>query len=347
MKSADNFLARVISKVTEQIHGRKAGFLLGAGTSYLNGQGYPLAHDIWPVIRPYMSVDDQQRIEKQFEAGCANLEDALDGLDIHPNQEFSLRHSVSRAIVESFKHADPPSFFHQKFVKGLSSRPESKIHVFTLNYDPMVESAADQECTLLVDGFSGTLNCYFKPTCFEEYHGIPVCRRNRRMAIQMRGTINLYKLHGSLGWYLDADKIVRRKDKHFDAPKDWLPVMIPPQRRKASDTGYTPYAVLWSEFRGLLANDASRLLNRLICVGYAMGDGHVNAIIQAGLARPHFTLVILTKRLADEVFDRWSNCANTIIVTENACSFYGERGPGTAKEWSFEWLSEEVSRHVR
>ena len=118
--------------------------------------------------------------------------------------------------------------------------------------------------------------------------------------------------------------------------------MIPPQNRKAADTGSFPYAVLWSEFRAHLTNDAGRLLNRLVCIGYGLGDGHVNAVISSALARKHFTVIILAKALADDVFDRWRVYRNVVIVTETRSSLYGEEGPGIPDTWSFEWLAKEV-----
>ena len=118
--------------------------------------------------------------------------------------------------------------------------------------------------------------------------------------------------------------------------------MVPPQNRKAADTGITPYATIWSEFRAHLANDATRLLNRLICIGYGLGDGHVNAVIRSALARRHFTLVILTKSLDEVTFKQWRDYPNTIIVTDAGSSLYGEEGPGLSDACAFEWLAMEV-----
>lgn len=118
--------------------------------------------------------------------------------------------------------------------------------------------------------------------------------------------------------------------------------MVPPQNRKAADTGFTPYAAIWSEFRAYLANDSTRLLNRLVCVGFGMGDGHVNAVVQSALSRRHFTLVILAKTLSEDTFRRWREFQNTVIVTEASSSLYGEEGPGLQDAWAFEWLAKEV-----
>ena len=84
------------------------------------------------------------------------------------------------------------------------------------------------------------------------------------------------------------------------------------------------------------------VLNRLVSIGYGMGDEHVNAVIENALARGDFTLLVFTRKLPTDVFERWSKKSNVIVVTEDACSLYGEVGPGHPVLWGFEKLSSEV-----
>jgi hypothetical protein len=214
--------------------------------------------------------------------------------------------------------------------------------VFTLNYDPLVELATDAEEKYLVDGFAGTVNGYFCPASYCEYRGTIETRRTRLVLAPLRGIINLYKLHGSLGWFSDENGANRRIRPDMSCPSGWHHLMIPPQNRKAADTGNTPYALLWSEFRAFLTSDASRLLSRLVCSGYGYGDGHVNAVIAPALARKNFTMVVLAKSLPNGTFKSLLAHKNVIVATENQSSLYGEVGPGIADAWSFEWLAKEV-----
>jgi hypothetical protein len=117
--------------------------------------------------------------------------------------------------------------------------------------------------------------------------------------------------------------------------------MIPPQRRKASDTMTAPYASLWSAFRGALGQDAVPI-NRLVCLGYGFSDEHVNTVIENALARTDFTVLILTKGLSDEVWNRWSLKSNVVVVTESRCALKGELGVGHSNLWSFERIAKEV-----
>ena len=118
--------------------------------------------------------------------------------------------------------------------------------------------------------------------------------------------------------------------------------MIPPQYRKARDTGHSPYSTLWSEFRASLFHGDDKL-NRLITLGYGMADEHVNAEIESALERRDFTLIIITKMLADSVFDKWSSKKKVHIVTEDRCSLNGVLGRGHPNLSSFEGFLERMN----
>lgn len=342
MKKTSTFEERLYVKLREQIKGKKVGFLLGAGASFLSGNGYPLANGLWEAIRTHMPEEEQRLIDNEIMRDSTTLEQALDRLDGGRNEYSSLRHYVTNAVAASFINHTPPLDYHREFVIRLGTRSEKRIPVFTLNYDSLIEIATDIEKRPLIDGFLGTVECYFQPSCFTDYRGILESRRGRSVPVHTSGIINLYKLHGSLGWFKDTESRLKRIRPDMPCPPGCIHLMVPPQNRKAAETGITPYATIWSEFRAHLANDSSRMLNRLVCVGYGLGDGHVNAVIESALARNHFTLVVLAKDLCDDTFKRWQKSPKTIIVTEERSSLYGEEGAGMHDAWAFEWLAKEV-----
>lgn len=340
--SSLSFEERLLAKARQQIKGRNVGFLLGAGSSYFSGRGYPLASSLWAVINERMSPQDQQRIGAQMTKVDGQLERALDALDILDGDDPTLRHRVSDAIAESFRATDPPQAFHQSFVARLATRRGPRIPVFTLNYDCLLESSADTVQKHVVDGFLGIFEATFNPSCFAKDVGSCTIRRGRRLFVPDRGGINLYKLHGSFGWFCALDGRLNRLHPNAPCPDGYRRLMVPPSNRKTADTGFSPYAMLWSEFRAYLSNDATRILNRLICCGYGFGDGHVNEVIWSGLAREDFTLVVLAKALSDGTFNRLADDRNTVVITDSRSSLKGQQGPGSADGWSFEWLSREV-----
>lgn len=313
---------------------------MGAGSSYLSGNGYPLATQLWAQIREHVPEPQRAEIDHKIGEGLS-LEQALDSLDDGILFHDMHRRSVVDAIAVHFTKLTPPLGRHFTFTKRLAKREEISIPVFSLNYDPLLERAAEASKVYLRDGFHGIEQAYFDPRLFQQTFA--VLHRGRlgtRIGRVVPGIIDLFKLHGSLGWYQTPVDGVRRSGFTQELPNGSTRLMVPPQWRKVNETLAVPYEALWSEFRRLLRH-GPYMINRLAAIGYGMGDGHVNAVIDAALSRPDFTLLVFAKELSSDAFARWTR-PGVIIVTESRSSIYGEVGPGHVDLWSFERLSGEV-----
>ena len=215
------------------------------------------------------------------------------------------------------------------------------LKVFNLNYDPLVERAAEAAKVRLCDGFLGVEHAYFNPGVFDERIGRIRGTHKGRQFDETEWTLHLVKLHGSLGWYECPNRGVRRCAYGLAPPNNTKRLMVPPQRRKATDTMHAPYAALWTFFRGCLSHN-DRPINRLACFGYSFADEHVNATIEAALARTDFTLLVFTKEISESAWKSLSVKSNVVVVTEARCSLKGMVGPGHNDLWSFERLCLEV-----
>ncbi len=336
-----DFISQIEKKIRQQLASQRVGFLLGAGSSYLDGNGYPLTTELWDLISNGIPVSERTDIQQKLDSGANGLEEALDLLDDGGISDSPHRHSVTKAISEKLATLKPSLDVHSEFLTRLSRRNEPMIPIFSLNYDPLIERAADAKKILLIDGFMGAELAYFSPDVFQKRSGL-VHKGYRGPQWRLdTGIIHLFKLHGSIGWYECPTNGIRRSGFSGDIPPDTKRLMIPPQHRKATETMTLPYSSLWSEFRGMLGQGPF-LINRLASIGYGMCDEHVNAVIENGLARTDFTLLIFTLELKEDAFQRWYDKRNVIIVTKDRCSLYGETGPGHPDLWSFEKLSQEV-----
>ena len=326
----------------EQLHAQRVGYLLGAGSSYLNGSGYPLTCELWDLIKDKIhDVQQRRAIQVKLDDGATGVEHALDLLDDGGALDTPYRHSVVDAIADLFLPMNPDLDLHVEFVRRLSSRANPSVKVFNLNYDPLVERAAELARVRLSDGFCGVEHAFFEPAVFDERIGqIRGTHRGRQFDETVK-PIHVLKLHGSLGWYECPQQGVRRCAYGSSPPNNSKRLMVPPQRRKAVDTMVLPYAALWSAFRLCLSHSPTPF-NRLVCLGYGFADEHVNAMIEAAMARTDFTLLIFTKELSDSAWARWSEKPNAILVTSTRCSLNGETGPGHNDLWSFERLCNEV-----
>lgn len=92
---------------------------------------------------------------------------------------------------------------YRKFVRKILTRPLNlkRVNLFTLNYDTLIEQAADSEGVVLIDGFVGTLKRVFRPECYDQDLYFPAETTEGRVHRHDR-VIHLYKLHGSITWVM-------------------------------------------------------------------------------------------------------------------------------------------------
>jgi hypothetical protein len=337
-----DFINRVEEKVAQQLGAQRVGYLLGAGSSYLNNSGYPLASQLWALIKDRITDSSKRdEIQGKLDGGARGIEEALDLLDNGQAIEGPHRHLVTAAIAELFQPLTPPLDVHIDFVRRLGQKSTPLTKVFSLNYDPLIERASESANVRVCDGFAGHEHAYFDPSMFEERIGRIRGTYKGRQFDETTKPIHLLKLHGSLGWYESTSHGARRASFTSPIPPSTKRLMIPPQRRKANDTMSPPYSTLWSVFRGSLGQNAVPI-NRLACFGYGFLDEHVNAVIEAALARSDFSLLIFTKQLSEPAWVRWSAKTTVVVVTETRCAIRGEVGPGHPDLWKFERLAKEV-----
>ncbi|WP_420468517.1 hypothetical protein [Panacagrimonas sp.] len=120
MIATPSFTARLEAKVAEQLRAQRVGYLLGAGSSYLNGAGYPLAIELWDRIKGRITdVARRAEIQAVLDTRGLGIEDALDQLDNGLVVEGPHRHLVTAAIAELFLTIGPASDVHREFAKRL------------------------------------------------------------------------------------------------------------------------------------------------------------------------------------------------------------------------------------
>lgn len=181
---------------------------------------------------------------------------------------------------------------HKTLLRKLLTRPLNlkRVNVFTLNYDTLVEQAADAEGIVLIDGFIGTQRRVFRPESYEQDLYFPAETTEGRVH-RFDRVLHLYKLHGSITWQArepTIDNPYGVESASFD-PENSESLLIYPTPAKYGETLGLPYSELFRRF----ANALTRPQSVLFVIGYGFGDEHVNAIIRQALAIPSFTLVIV------------------------------------------------------
>jgi len=137
------------------------------------------------------------------------------------------------------------------------------VEIFTPNYDLLVESALEMYQIPYFDGFVGSKKAFF------DLHAIEHEDFPARWA-------KLWKLHGSINWWIDNSHSIYRGSSMGDGEKQ----MIFPTHLKYDQSRRMPYLAMQDRLGHFLAKGQSTLV---VC-GYSFVDQHLNSIIQQRLA---------------------------------------------------------------
>ncbi|WP_374379347.1 SIR2 family protein [Dongia sp.] len=134
------------------------------------------------------------------------------------------------------------------------------VEIFTTNYDLLFEEAFEAVHAPYFDGFSGGHAPFFDPVTVAGDDLPPRWSR-------------LWKLHGSIGWALEFDRVIRGRGK--DATQ-----LVYPDHLKYDLTQKQPYAALFERLKTFLLTPDTLLL----IAGFSFRDAHVCAILDEALA---------------------------------------------------------------
>lgn len=145
---------------------------------------------------------------------------------------------------------------------------EHPIEIFTPNYDLLIEEAFERARLPYFDGFSGAHRPFFDPASITD--DLLPARWSR-----------LWKIHGSLGWEVAEDTIIRTGSR--EATK-----LIYPDHLKYDQITRQPYSALFERLREFLTTPDSLLL----CSGFSFFDSHIRAVLDEALAANTHTAIL-------------------------------------------------------
>ena len=180
-----------------------------------------------------------------------------------------------------------------------------RLHVFTTNYDRVLEWGAELAGLRIIDRFVGSLQPIFRSSRLElDYHYSPP--GSVRDPRYLDGVLRLTKLHGSLDWRSDRSKrrVVRVALPFGEQPdSDARELLIYPQASKDIETNFYPYGDLFRDFSAALCRPHSAL----VTYGYSFGDDHINRIIKDMLTIPSTHLLVISYDDASERIKRFAS----------------------------------------
>lgn len=219
------------------------------------------------------------------------------GVDVTAEDLESCLAVAVRALAEACHLPAPDKqagfITYKNFLRKVLTRPLNlkRVNLFTLNYDTLVEQAADAEGIVLLDGCVGTQRRIFRPESYEQDLYFPAETTEGRVH-RFDRVMHLYKLHGSISWAVEEPSIENPYGitaSVGEMASEGGHLLIYPTPAKYGETLGMPYSELFRRFAGALVRPQSVLFT----IGYGFGDDHVNAIIRQALSVPSFTLVVV------------------------------------------------------
>ena len=183
---------------------------------------------------------------------------------------------------------------HRTFLHRLSRRRvrDSRLKLFTTNYDLCFETAAGRQGLVALDGFSFTQPRQFDPRFFL-YDIVRRPTTGDEIGAPLEGVFHLYKLHGSVNWSRKAENEIEMELE----PTPDSACLIYPAKGKYQQSYVQPHLELISQYLSVLREPNTCL----IVSGFGFNDDHLSEPILAAVrTNPHLRLIIVNP-LADDL----------------------------------------------
>jgi len=218
-----------------------------------------------------------------------DLESALDESTLKEETQNLIREIVwtyiNKCDLEFFEKGRIDSDFAiaKLFAKVIQPAP-NKVSVVTTNYDRIAEYAADIINATIVTGFEGSLIRKLDVPSQSTY--IKRIRARER-------TIEIWKVHGSLDWFLSDDGQIRSYPLSTKIPLNHSPMIVPPGKDKYSKTHSEPYRTIITQADAAFLNASSYL-----CIGYGFNDEHIQPKLLNEIKKGK-AIVVLAKKMTE------------------------------------------------
>lgn len=222
---------------------------------------------------------------------------------------------------------------HKSFLRKITKRKmkDSRVKVFTLNYDTLWEQAANSDGFTVIDGFGYTNPRTFNGRMFDYDVVIREGSRIKEEDSFIPKLFHLYKLHGSLDWYKnDEGDIVQKELDLNDNNKDISDIIVEnrlavfPSDNKYEQSYEQPYFEMMSRFQRALRTENTLL----ITIGFSFLDKHISSVIEESLKyNTSLSLFVIdpsisqTKKNWESTFAYTQVDNRTLLVAETFADF--------------------------
>ena len=237
---------------------------------------------------------------------------------------------------------------HRTFLHRMSRRRvrDSRLKLFTTNYDLCFETAAGRQGSVVLDGFSLSEPRYFDPQFFL-YDIVRRPTSGDEIGTPLEGVFHLYKLHGSVNWSRVDDGGIEVKA----SPTPESAALIYPAKGKYQQSYIQPHLELISRYLAALREPNTCL----IVVGFGFNDDHLSEpILTAVKTNPHLRLIVVDQFARKQTEDSevwktifsWAERGEDVWLINASFSEFSEMMPDLKALTPAQRLSREIQNIV-
>ncbi len=283
-------------EIREQMatHERRVALLLGAGVSMAAGvQGLD---QLTGSIESRLAGEEKEIFDKVRKSigSSSTVEDVLDHLrllrellaadssqpyegingDAARRTDVAICQEIRKAVLGLDLSKMDAHLSLASWIRSVNR--DQPIEIFTTNYDLLLEMAFEEYEVPYFDGFVGAVKPFFVPECVEAD-----TLKQAERDYPPKAWTRLWKLHGSIGWYVGSitggrERIIRGSADDID---ESVELVIYPSREKYRASRKLPFMSYLDRLRKVLSTGECLLL----VGGYSFRDQHINEVLRQGL----------------------------------------------------------------
>lgn len=321
---------RIFSSIQNIVNNNPV-IVVGCGASM--GFGIPGMWDLAEAIKkdfsetPPISEESQNCIKKLIAKLDENvgLEDAM--LSLKCTEEVENR--IISIVWNEIKPKDSEVFTniiqsHHRLPLAdllthlIYNRADAEIGIVTTNYDCLIEYAASQT--------EAYVNC----GCSQSHVGKFIGFDHKNQFTKLKdyeGCVNIYKIHGSLDWFIDDNGKMDCYPNITSIPPQMKPCIITPGTNKYERALEDPHRSLISSVDGLFKEATGYM-----CIGYGFNDKHIQPNLLKMAIDRNKRILIVTKDLTEKIK------SEVIAKAKNYVIVYSDGAQGTKFKSSSETI---------
>ena len=198
------------------------------------------------------------------------------------------------------------------------NRADTEIGIVTTNYDCLIEYAASQT--------EAYVNCGCSQSHVGKFIGFD--HKNQFSKLKdYEGCVNIYKIHGSLDWFIDDNGKMDCYPNITYIPPQMKPCIITPGTNKYERALEDPHRSLISSVDGLFKEATGYM-----CIGYGFNDKHIQPNLLKMAIDRNKRILIVTKDLTEKIK------SEVVAKAKNYVIVYSDGAQGTKFKSSSETI---------